>query len=237
MTDASINTTSTKKKKKGIFKSIARGLSIKKKKKHIDDESVVGVAFERSNGAPAPPGNVGGKSAALAADIHPYKPVDTSTASTSTSPPIQVVLLLMDPASRRFELLQLEFDSNKALVSDVLHQIEQSATEQLLRDKKYAGVCDVEGVEMIQSMKLARFCEGNDVVMAMPKGMSGGETAILARPILGDPKVVEMVRVAVRCLVLCVGVTSSWWWVYQQCVVLLTSPSYIFSPIASSLRN
>jgi len=47
---------------------------------------------------------------------------------------------------------------------------------------------------MIQSMKLARFCEGNDVVMAMPKGMSGGETAILARPILGDPKVVEMLR-------------------------------------------
>ena len=90
---------------------------------------------------------------------------------------------------------------------------------------------------MIQSMKLARFCEGNDVVMAMPKGMSGGETAILARPILGDPKVVEMVRVDVRCLVLCVGVTSSWWWVYQQCVVLLTSPSCVFFPIASSLRN
>jgi hypothetical protein len=46
---------------------------------------------------------------------------------------LKVVLLLMDPETRRFELLQLEFDSLKALVSDVLAQIPISVTEDALR--------------------------------------------------------------------------------------------------------
>lgn len=99
----------------------------------------------------------------------------------------------MDPSSRRFELLQLEFDSTKALVSDVLRQIQSSATEKTLRDMSYGGVCDQAGMEMISSMKLSKFCEGNDVVMAMPSGMTGEQTAKLAAPILGDPKVEDMV--------------------------------------------
>lgn len=98
----------------------------------------------------------------------------------------------MDPTSRRFELLQLEFDSNKAMVSDVLRQIQCSATEKTLRDTSYHGVCDQFGMEMIASMKLSKFCNGNDVVMAMPKGMTGKDTAKLAGPILGDPKVEDM---------------------------------------------
>ena len=64
----------------------------------------------------------------------------------------------------------------------------------------YGGVADITGMEMIATMKLSRFCNGNDVVMAIPGGMSGGETAKLAGPILGDPKVEEMVSV---CVVLC----------------------------------
>ena len=35
-------------------------------------------------------------------------------------PPLLVVVLLMEPKSRRFELLQLEFDSGRATVADVL---------------------------------------------------------------------------------------------------------------------
>lgn len=204
--DSSVATNGTKKKKKGILKRIGGGVAFRKKKKRPDDESVVGVAVDR--------GNFGGGSSSSASSAGRPRPGSTNAANSysaaiingsgdslanssgsSVSPlakPIQVVLLLMDPSSRRFELLQLEFDSNKAMVSDVIRQIQSSATETTLRDMVYTGVCDRHGTEMIAAMKLSQFCQGNDVVMAMPKGLSGSDTAQLARPILGDPKVEDM---------------------------------------------
>ena len=181
--NSSLATNGTKKKKKSLIKIVAKGLSIKKKKKRPDDESIVGPPTSiqgisrNDDGAPssAPPEGM----------------------AISAAKPIQVVLLLMDPASQRFELLQLEFDSNNARVSDVLRQVQHSATEKTLRDVTYAGVCDREGTEMIAAMKLSMFCKGNDVVIAIPNGMAGKDTARLARPILFDPKVDEMVRVLI----------------------------------------
>ncbi len=165
-----------KKKKKNVIKSIAKGLSFKKKKKYVDDETVVGVAVETKG--------VSSKTA---------KPAAAAATAYPPMKPIQVVLLLLDPNSRRFELLQLEFDSNKALVSDVVRQVQSSATEDTLRNLSYGGVCDQDGIEMIQSLKLSNFCEGNEIVMAIPKGMSGSDTLKLAQPILSDPKVADMV--------------------------------------------
>jgi len=195
--DASVATTGTKKKKKkGIVKSIAKGLSFKKKKQKTDDESVVGVALERD----IPNSPVAAPSTSLNIPARKNSRGSGSTngaisaaAESTAAKPIQVVLLLMDPSSRRFELLQLEFDSNKAMVSDVIRQIQSSATETTLRDMNYVGVCDQLGVEMIASMKLSKFCRGNEIVMAIPRGLNGKETAKLAGPILGDPKVADMV--------------------------------------------
>jgi len=209
MGDSSVATSGTRsKKKKGFFKSIGKGVSFKKKKQRPDDESVVGVALETNGGAGGP------RTATAAANrprsVPPSNSYQNALRSNSsgdssgsvsfaaggsvvgTAKSIQVVLLLMDPTSRRFELLQLEFDSTKAMVSDVLRQIQASATEQTLRDTSYHGVCDQYGMEMIASMKLSKFCKGNDVVMAMPKGMTGRDTAKLASPILGDPSVGDM---------------------------------------------
>jgi hypothetical protein len=107
---------------------------------------------------------------------------------------LKVVLLLMDPQTRRFELLQLEFDSLKALVSDVLAQIPVSVTEDALRKQGYSGVCGHAGQEMTSDKLLATFCHGNDVLVAIPTGLSAKECARLAKPILGDVKVGAMVR-------------------------------------------
>jgi len=192
----SMATVGTKKKKKNVFKSIAKGMSFKKKKKHPDDASVLGVSMA-SNSVSGPP------AAPVPAVVNGKRSNDNKIVAPSKNdnPPIQIILLLMDPASRRFELLQLEFDSTKALVSDILLQIELSATEKTLREMAYVGVCDRSGMEMISSMKLAHFCNaerGNEVVLAIPKGMSGVETAALATPILEDEKVVEMVSAKSR---------------------------------------
>jgi hypothetical protein len=107
---------------------------------------------------------------------------------------LKVVLLLMDPKTRRFELLQLEFDSLKALVSDVLAQIPVSCNDDTLRKQAYSGVCGHMDQEMTSDKLLANFCHGNDVLVAIPTGLSAKECARLARPILGDAKVEAMVR-------------------------------------------
>lgn len=203
---ASVATNATKKPKKSFVKSVksvAKGLSLKRKKKRSDgdDESVLSVALD--NGG-ANNSTVALKSAAGGGVPQPQPttiirssspPAAVGSSSSSPAKPIQVFVLLMDPTSRRFELLQLEFDANKATVGDIQHQIKHSATEKTLRDMVYDGVCDRTGVEMISSMKLLRFCNGGDVVMAMPRGMTGKETAKLAKPILNDPKVENMASV------------------------------------------
>ena len=107
---------------------------------------------------------------------------------------LKVVLLLMDPETRRFELLQLEFDSLKALVSDVLAQIPISVTEEALRLQTYTGIAAKDGIEMPPSKLLSSFCKGNEVLVAVPDGVAPKECARLARPILSDDKVVSMVR-------------------------------------------
>lgn len=188
--NASVATNATKKPRKSFVKSVksvAKGLSLKRKKKRSDgdDESVLSVALENY-------GNSTATKLASQSNIIKSTPIAvTSTGGGSSSPakPLQIFVLLLDPTSRRFELLQLEFDANKATVGDIQNQIKNSATEKTLRDMEYCGVCDRTGMEMIASMKLLRFCNGGDVVMAMPKGMNGNETAKLAKPILSDPKV------------------------------------------------
>lgn len=106
---------------------------------------------------------------------------------------LKVVLLLMDPETRRFELLQLEFDSMKALVSDVLAQIPLSVTEDALRGQHYTAICGRDGEAMTGEKLLANFCTGNDVLVAVPSSTTAKECARLAKPILSDDKVVSMV--------------------------------------------
>lgn len=108
---------------------------------------------------------------------------------------LKVVLLLMDPETRRFELLQLEFDSLKALVSDVLSQIAVSVTEESLRVKGYGAITGRDGIEYTPDQLLSSFCKGNDILVAVPAGTSAKECSRLARPILSDDKVVSMVRI------------------------------------------
>lgn len=158
-----------------------------------DMETVYGAQFDERSVASSVASSVGnGSPPQRKSPVSPLPSLmgDETTATDS----IQVVLLLMDPGTRRFELLQLEFDSSKALVSDVLLQVPLSATEPVLQNQTYVGVCNRFGTEMIQRLRLAEFCTSNEVVLAIPEGLSPKDCAKLARPILGDPKVVAMLH-------------------------------------------
>mmetsp|Transcript_41478 Transcript_41478/g.99383 ORF Transcript_41478/g.99383 Transcript_41478/m.99383 type:complete len:506 (+) Transcript_41478:225-1742(+) len=129
-----------------------------------------------------------------------------ASASTSTAQ-LELVVLLMDPTTRRFELLQLEFDSPKAKVSDLLTQIPASVTEPALKSDsvEFVGVLDHTGVVVEGSTKLLNAFGGSNattttttkkstkiVLVAKPKGVSSKETIRLARPILTDKQVSKM---------------------------------------------
>ena len=111
---------------------------------------------------------------------------------------INIVLLLMDPQTRRFELLQLEFDAQIAKVEDIFSQIPISATEPSLKNQTYVSICTPSGTEMDSSKELSEYVTKAAVVIAVPEfpdGSNGVESAVkMAKPILSNPKVARMVR-------------------------------------------
>lgn len=119
--------------------------------------------------------------------------------SKNASPPLLVVLLLMDSKTRRFELIQLAFDAELATVKDVLGQISSSATEQALKTQVYENVCSVNGTEPIGEEILLKTCfktldcRQENILLAVPTGMDVPGCRKLAVPILNDPKVKAMV--------------------------------------------
>ncbi len=141
-------------------------------------------------------------STSQAVSLQPEWQKTSETSSPSKTAPVteietlslELVLLLLDPTTRRFELLQLEFDSLRARVVDILAQIPVSVTEDSIRNQQYEGVI-VETCELMdQTARLVDFCRGKQVLVALPKGLSIKDCVRLARPILSNAKVLEMVR-------------------------------------------
>jgi hypothetical protein len=116
------------------------------------------------------------------------------TQKTPLGDPIHVILLLMDPKTRRFELLQLEFDSNTAKVDDVFSQIAISATEPTLRTQKYESLCNLVGEELKSGLELAEYIDTAGIVIAVPATSEEDSQSIakMATPILSNPKVHTM---------------------------------------------
>ncbi len=102
----------------------------------------------------------------------------------------------MDPTTRRFELLQLEFDSATARVSDITEQIPISATEPSLMGQKFETLTNLKGMELIAEEYIRLYVESAGVVVAVPTTTKekGEAVARMATPILSNKKVHEMVR-------------------------------------------
>lgn len=120
---------------------------------------------------------------------------ERSTATPARAPQdddefvLRMVLLLMDTTSQRFELLQMEFDPDRALVSDVLEQIPYSVTIPCLQDCAFERIITVHGDEKDRNTQLATFCKGNDILLAVPITLPAQETTRFAHQILSNPKI------------------------------------------------
>lgn len=107
---------------------------------------------------------------------------------------LSLILLLMDPETRRFELLQLEFNAETATVRDVLSQIPYAVNEEKFRTQVYSGIVDSNATVKEGDTLLSSFCKGKDVLVATPWNVSADTCAKLARPIIHDSKVSSMLR-------------------------------------------
>merc|ERR1712232_1086028 len=104
----------------------------------------------------------------------------------------------MDPASYRFELLQLEIaDVEKTKVSDMLAQIPNSVTEPKLKGVAFDGILDPNyygytAAEETGQSSSARIIDAfgdkqnakRSIFVARPKGTSNADTLMLARSTL-----------------------------------------------------
>lgn len=142
---------------------------------------------------------------------------DGNSSTSPTGSGLDLVVLLMDPVSHRFELLQLEFDdASKAKVSDLLVQIPLSVTEPCLKEIVYDGILDdnyyrssteLLGTTVAPSSKLidafgpraSTFAKSNGsikmVLVARPSGVSNAATLRLAKPIFTNSDVSNMVSI------------------------------------------
>ena len=150
-----------------------------------DDSTVYSVAFDATTTASIP-----------ASD-------NASAKTTPLGEPVHVILLLMDPQTRRFELLQLEFDSATAKVSDITDQIVISATEPSLIIQTFETLTDLRGVELVPNKYIAEYVDSAGVIVAVPSSTKdrGKAVAAMATPILTNPKVHTMVSVSSNFLV------------------------------------
>jgi hypothetical protein len=114
--------------------------------------------------------------------------------STLIADPVQVILLIMDPETRRFELLQLEFDSALAKVVDIFSQIPIAATEEVLKNADYKTVVNLKGEELKRDSSLSDYVTKAGVVIAVPStsNETGESSARMAIPILTNTKVHKM---------------------------------------------
>ncbi len=106
-----------------------------------------------------------------------------------------VLILLLDLASKRFELVVMDSCST---VEECLQQIPVRAKDSFLKQQQtYVGLCDPMTVEPCQWIEANSAAKENPpmptVFVAIPKGQSAIECATLARSILATKAVVQTV--------------------------------------------
>ena len=118
---------------------------------------------------------------------------------------VQIMLLIIDPLSRRFEVLQLDLDMEHAIVADLLAQVPLSVTEESLKHLSFIGTCECQSssdsscVQMMKkSDRLVDFdVRKGNVLIAVPEGESASDTWKNAVPILSNPRIASILNIPV----------------------------------------
>jgi hypothetical protein len=138
------------------------------------------------------------------------RPLMSRTMSAPIPPPsddsavFKIFLLLIQPKSKIFELIQVIYAPSKTTIGGILEMIPANATEPALGSQAYAGLCrpkDGNEITEINQMasshnseaECAKICLG-EILVAIPVGYSGEQCATISKPILTNPKIVKLLK-------------------------------------------
>lgn len=135
----------------------------------------------------------GGSSKLLSSGIRKYDPSSC-----------KIFLLLLQPKLKTFELIQLIYSPNDTTIGEILRMIPENATEPALGTQTYNGLCRPKTQEEILDHELLASESNSSVVsakitlgeilVAIPEGYTGADVAVLAKQILGNPKIVKLLK-------------------------------------------
>lgn len=130
----------------------------------------------------------------LPTSLHPTPPSSCDT--------LRVLVLLMDPVTRQYELTSIHppcpADSRlpSPQLGSLLGLLRRATTHEPLRLQHYTGFCrPVDGMEMINglAMRMQNVTE-DEILIAIPAGYDGGKCAALAGPILRNGRFLGLVE-------------------------------------------
>ena len=118
---------------------------------------------------------------------------------SSNAPTNKIFVLLLQPRMRLFELVHLVYYPSVATIGDLVDLIPNNATEQLLGNQTYIGLCRPNGeggttsiLTDLELMASGAVDEGSaniyrgEILVAIPEGYSGEQCQRYAKPILAN---------------------------------------------------
>ena len=127
----------------------------------------------------------------------------SKAAPVAVDEPLKVFLLLIQPQSKIFEIIQVFYSPSQTTVLNLIEMIPINATEPALGSQEYAGLCrHKDGIPISVNMmasssshdkNCAQIVRG-EILVAIPKGYSGPLCARISSPILSNPKVRKLLE-------------------------------------------
>ena len=116
----------------------------------------------------------------------------------------KIFLLLLQPESKIFELIQLIYNPNDTAVGDIIKMIPGNATEDALGSQEYIGLCrpktqeemldkELLASEATPGVESARISLG-EILVAIPEGYTAKQVASLSKQILSNPKIIKLLK-------------------------------------------
>uniref|UniRef100_A0A7S1FUK9 Uncharacterized protein n=1 Tax=Corethron hystrix TaxID=216773 RepID=A0A7S1FUK9_9STRA len=108
---------------------------------------------------------------------------------------MSTAVLVMNPLTRRFALLQLKYRYQTSLVAGVLSQTRAMLSKQILKKQSFIGLCKLNGQELVNCFKMREYnLFDGELIIAIPKGLGGATCVQLAQPILKYPQVKSLLK-------------------------------------------
>ena len=141
--------------------------------------------------------NTGGK----LEDIRVIPPRDVSGFDSSDSK--RLIILLLSPSHRKYEFICCEFPLTKMgddkriklTVRDLLEQLPNMASHELLKRQSYVAICRRDNTELINAMPIQNYELGNfEMLWAVPKHHSSKQLAPMVKFVLSNKGLLRLLR-------------------------------------------